>query len=158
MDIQVREKVIQYIRSGNMEMAYLTVEADLSNNDPEALFIYAMFITHSSESAEEYDARCVKYLLKSASKEFPEAMYHLGIKYAIGEGVSQDKVRAAEFFRKAADLDVVAAKVSHGLNLYYGINGVEKDVASAVETMQAAAKEGEEAARHYLEKWGVDVT
>jgi len=54
--------------------------------------------------------------LEQAEAGDAEAQYSLGVMYAYGEGVPRDKTEAVKWYRKAADRNRVAAKVSDDLN------------------------------------------
>ena len=66
--------------------------------------------------------------------------------YANGEGVPQDKVRAVEFFTKAAEQGITLAQCTLGY-MYECGEGVPQDVARAVELFTKAAVQGDSSAQ-----------
>jgi TPR repeat protein len=73
----------------------------------------------------------------------------LGEKYATGDGVAQNLVKAAKWFEKAALLGHPQAQYNLGI-LYIKGEGVAKDFAKAAEWLQKAARQGYEEAQHAL--------
>ncbi|MFQ9858028.1 MAG: tetratricopeptide repeat protein [Ruminococcus callidus] len=53
-------------------------------------------------AALSYNEAAVKWYTKAAEQECPEAQYELGKCYETGDGVGEDKAKAAELYRKAA--------------------------------------------------------
>jgi len=71
----------------------------------------------------------------------PEALLKLGRTYLEGLGVTKDDAKAAEYFRKAADMG--NAKAENNLGLMYAIGqGVKKDSDAALKWLRAAATQG----------------
>ena len=79
----------------------------------------------------------------------PHLLFAMGAKYAIGEGVPEDKVEAAKWFRKAAEQG--HADAQHILAVMYGTGeGVPIDNAEAVKWYRMAAEQGDAAAQNNL--------
>ena len=79
------------------------------------------------------------------------AMNSLGEKYDFGQlGLQQDKSRAAELYREAANLGSVEAHTNLGFFYSNGKGGVEKDETKAVYHFEIAAKAGHSKARFNL--------
>ncbi|HSI16020.1 MAG TPA: tetratricopeptide repeat protein [Chthoniobacter sp.] len=71
----------------------------------------------------------------------PEALLQLGRTYLEGLGVTKDDAKAAEYFRKAADMG--NAKAENNLGLMYATGqGVKKDSDEALKWLRAAATRG----------------
>ena len=79
--------------------------------------------------------------LKSAERGNADAQYCLGNRYYIGEGVPQDYVGAAKWFRKAADQGHGKAQFSLGEMYNYG-DGVSPDNVEAAKWYRLAAEQG----------------
>ncbi len=56
------------------------------------------------------------------------ALFELGGCYNEGELVSVDKAKAAQLFKRAAELKRAASQYTHAIDLLYGANGIQKDV------------------------------
>jgi len=62
--------------------------------------------------------------------------------------------RAAKLFKLAALAGDESAQLSYGLDLYYGSNGIEKDIELGLEYIRLSASSGIEAAREVLIEFG----
>lgn len=79
----------------------------------------------------------------------PKAMFEIGSRYAEGRGVKHDMARAAEWYKRAADLGYAPAQYRIGNFHEKGI-GVERDIAVAKTWYEKAAKQGNASAMHNL--------
>ena len=70
--------------------------------------------------------------------------------YESGHGVSQDHVRAVEWYRKAANQGYARAQFNLGA-MYLNGDGVAKDDRLAVKFIRKAAKQGEKCAQDFLD-------
>eukprot|EP00729_Bicosta_minor_P032612 gene32612-biopygen19391 len=78
---------------------------------------------------------------RSPGRHTPVAQNNLGHMYRKGEGVKQDHVEAAKWFRKSAEAGNAAAQCN--LGVMYGIGkGVEQDFSKAVRWIQLAGAQG----------------
>ena len=73
-----------------------------------------------------------------------EAQYNLGVMYNIGDGVPEDKLEAAKWFRKAAEQGLAVAQAALGLQL------LAKDKPEAVKWFRKAAEQGSSSAQFHL--------
>jgi TPR repeat protein len=71
--------------------------------------VLAAFLALVSAKAEE-QAFTVQTAQAAAEKGDPKAEYFLGRQYAKGNGVPKDDMKAADYFRKAADQGLAAAQ------------------------------------------------
>ena len=130
---------------------------------PEPTSLHLDFIRASEEEAEARSsaqckqleamaaaqAECQKALheaeeaqRKRATNEGnAEAMFNLGLLYANGQGVTQDYVRAREWYEKAAEKGFPSAMGNLGV-LYHNGQGVAQDYARAREWYEKAAEKG----------------
>jgi TPR repeat protein len=130
---------------------------------PEPTSLHLDFIRASEEEAEARSsaqrkqleamaaaqAECQKALheaeeaqRKRATNEGnAEAMFNLGLLYANGQGVTQDYVRAREWYEKAAEKGFPSAMGNLGV-LYHNGQGVAQDYVRAREWYEKAADEG----------------
>lgn len=79
------------------------------------------------------------------------ALYLLGICYYYGDGVNQDRAKAAELYKAAALLDHGGAACELGI-CYIDGDGVERDVEEGMNWLRVAADFGSSAAMEKLEK------
>ena len=77
------------------------------------------------------------------------AQYLLGLAYANGEGVPEDKAEAVKWFRLAAAQGDELAQASLGSAYYLGI-GVAEDKAEAVKWYRLAAAQGDAIAQYFV--------
>eukprot|EP00729_Bicosta_minor_P032465 gene32465-biopygen20867 len=86
---------------------------------------------------------------RSPGRHTPVAQNILGDMYESGEGVKQDHVEAAKWFRKAAEAGYAAAQ--YNLGLMYGTGkGVEQDHVEAVKWFRKSAEAGHAMAQNNL--------
>jgi len=78
-----------------------------------------------------------------------ESQFKLGLKYANGEGISQDDAMAVYWYRKAAEQSNLDAQAHLGL-MYYSGRGVVKDDRQAAQWFRKAAEQGHAAAQFSL--------
>lgn len=74
----------------------------------------------------------------------------LGLKYFSGEGVPRDYARAANCFRKAAELGEAIAQCNLGVMYYEGL-GVERDYALSHMWLSLAEERGDAVSAEYRE-------
>lgn len=113
---------------------------------PAALFLSAHFSIAGTETELEFDARRLRILQQLTDLGYAPAVYELGICYEIGDLVQQDRRAAAALHKRAAELGDSKAKLSHGLNLYYGSNGVEENPLLGLAFIRQAVDENVEGA------------
>lgn len=77
------------------------------------------------------------------------AQFNMGIMYAQGHGVKQDKTQAVAWFRKAAEQELVQAQAVMG-TIYARGMGVEQDNAEAVRWYLRAAEQNDPGSQHDL--------
>ncbi len=110
----------------------------ISQENPEALFLAAEF-SRPRESEKDYERRYVEYIQRAAARDYPPALHALGTFYDLGDAVPVipiDKKRAAQIFKRGADLKHACCQYSHALDLLYGANGIEKDVPVGLALLQ----------------------
>jgi TPR repeat protein len=86
---------------------------------------------------------------KSAEQGNAGAQCHLGVMYAIGDGVLKDSTEAAKWFRKSAERGNATAQGSLGSAYYVG-NGVIKDIVQAHAWYNNASANGDERVRELM--------
>lgn len=79
----------------------------------------------------------------------PRSLFELGVMYWKGNGVPQDYVKAAEYYRKAAELGHAEAQYSLG-TLYKGGAGVPRNYVEAAKWYRMAAEQGLKEAQFHL--------
>ena len=85
----------------------------VEKDDKEARRWYEAAATQGNATAQymtgrlymelSYNEAAVKWYTKAAEQECPEAQYELGKCYETGDGVDEDKAKAVELYRKAAE-------------------------------------------------------
>lgn len=118
----------------------------IDRKNPAALFLYAHLSISGTETEEEYDARRLGILRSLNDLGYAPGIYEFGICYEIGDLVERDHLFASALYKRAAELGYPKAKLSYGLDLYYGSNGIKKDEALGLEFIKQAAAENVEGA------------
>lgn len=105
----------------------------------------------------ERDEKSIEWLLKAADQGHARARYELAMNYAIGlRGLAEDKEKAAEWFRKAAESYLKAAEQGDAnaqfqLAEMYSVGwGVPKDSNKVFEWYLKAAEQGHADAQFQL--------
>lgn len=107
-------------------------EVFIDNSDGFSVTVDGVSLVAESELAE---------LMARADAGDAVAQLNLGVAYAYGEGVAEDPVRAAQYFRLAAEQGVPEAQSNLAYALYNG-DGVENDDAEAMHWAGLAADQG----------------
>jgi TPR repeat protein len=95
-------------------------------------------------------AAALKELQPEAEKNDAAALYVLGKMHSAGLGVPADTTKAAEFFKRGAELGDAASQNDYGAALAL-CEGVEQNVPEAVKWLMIAARQGHEKARRYID-------
>lgn len=98
----------------------------------------ALFITQHDQSSHHSGNLTTLEQLRDKADTDPKAQYQLGWSYDHGDGVEQDYVQAAEWYRKAANAGHPRAQNELG-GLYENGHGVEQDYEQAMEWYRKAA-------------------
>jgi len=91
----------------------------------------------------------VRQLALAAEQGHANAQFSLGSMYMDGHGVSQDHVRAVEWFRKSANQGYADAQFNLGV-MYQNDHGVSQDHVRAVEWYRKSANQGHADAQYNL--------
>lgn len=87
---------------------------------------------------------------ESSELGYAPAMYALAVCHEMGELIEENKEAAAKLFKKSAEAGYPKAKISHGLNLYYGSNGIKMNKEQALNFLEDAQKDGIEGVNELL--------
>lgn len=110
----------------------------IGQGNPEAIFLAAGF-SRGRESEDQYERRYLEYIQRAAVAEYPPALYVLGVFYDTGDAVPvipRDKIKAAEIFKRGAELKHAQCQYFHAAGLLYGGNGIEKDIPAGLAVLQ----------------------
>jgi TPR repeat protein len=88
--------------------AYSNFDAASRRSSSEAGYALALCNLHGRGTAKNESSAF--YLMRSAARKFPEAMYNLAILYRDGIGTEKDPVKAKEWMKKAAECGVQQAR------------------------------------------------
>ena len=78
-----------------------------------------------------------------------EVQYHLGLKFASGEGAALDYAQAVEWYRKAAEQNHFLAQCNLGMMYAHG-QGVARDTVQSRMWLGKAAQQGDAGAQFHL--------
>lgn len=118
----------------------------IEKNDPSALFLYAHFSISSSETEVEFDERRIGILRFLNDIGYAPGIYELGVCYEVGDLVERDQILSSALYKKAAEFGYSKAKLSYGLDLYYGSNGIKKNEALGLDFIKQAVDDNVEGA------------
>jgi TPR repeat protein len=79
---------------------------------------------------------------RAAAQDHPESLRMLGYLLAERKGVPQDEARAADLYRRAAELGDVFAQYNLAAMIGQGLGGLERDVSQAIKWFRRAADGG----------------
>jgi len=117
---------------------------------PEAAYLLSRF-AQTKESEQHFELRRSWLLHQAASWGNPEAQYTLGVAHERGDGVIKSATIASAYFQHAAERGHVRAKLSHGLDLVHGTNGIARNRLRGIEYLKAAQSAGVEGADEALQ-------
>ena len=140
---------------GKFREAYEVLRPLLDRSVPEAIFLYSTFSVADVESETEFERRSLDLLTRAADLGYAPALYALGVCYEVGDLVESDPSFAAALLRSAAEKGYPKADFRHGLNVYYGSNGMPRDEKSGLALIRVAAKAGVQNAEDFLKDQGL---
>ena len=119
---------------------------------PESLFELGLNYLRGNDSLGIYmnKEKGIALIRRSAEQGDAAAQSNLGNAYYTGEGVPQDYVQAAYWYRKAAEQGVALAQNNLGV-CYDNGEGVSQDYTQAVYWLRKAAEQGNADAQFLLE-------
>lgn len=115
----------------------------VDNGNADAMFQLAN-LHRNGWGVKQSDAEAVKLLEKAAEKDHGGALYNLGAYYS-----AHDKVKSAEYFRRAMAIGVPGAGIRFGYCCLLGF-GVKKDIARAKSAFKVDAMRGLSVAQNQL--------
>lgn len=113
----------------------------IRQGNPESLFLAAGF-SRPREPFEQHERRYIEYIQRAAAKEYPPALYVLGFYYDMGDAVPlipQDKKKAAQIFKRGAELKHAHCQNIYAIDLLYGAHGIEQNTPAGLVWLQASA-------------------
>lgn len=146
MKIKAEQKILQDAETaldtlGDSSVVYELIKPLLNKNNPAALFLYSTFSVVGMETEEEFETRRMDLLNKSAERGYLPAIYELAVCYDLGDMIEQDHTKAGNLYKQAAEAGYAKAKLSHGLNLFYGSHGMPNDKELGLSLIKQAANE-----------------
>lgn len=112
------------------------------------IMIAVLLVCSGCEFANEL-RQLTNSFIEEVTTNDAEAQYQLGLKYNKGEGVSEDDVKAVNWYRKAANQGHAKAQFKLGA-MYVNGEGVPEDDAEAVRWFRKAAEQGHALAQYSL--------
>ncbi len=134
------------IESSQYTKAYEMLQPLAEKNDDSALLLLSSF-SLPNESTEDFEARSLKFIEQSAELGNKDALYTIGVYYESGLYYKIDMKKSSEYFKKSALLGHSRAKLSYGLDLFYGSNGINMDKKLGLIFVEQASNEGVESAK-----------
>ena len=95
--------------------------------------------------------KAIKLTRPLAEQGIMEAQFNMGTFYAMGQGVTQDAIKAREWYEKAAQQGDVESQYQLGILYHDGI-GISPDYQKAQEWYEKAAAQGSAKAQYHLGK------
>lgn len=115
----------------------------------DAVYLYSRF-GMPGETDSQFEIRRLWLLHQAASLKHAEALYVLGVKHDCGEGAVLSPEIASAYFRLAAEAGHLRAKLSCGLDLFFGKNGLVMNKALGLQYVRQAAHGGVDGAQEAL--------
>lgn len=144
-DITDTESVIReaerLLDEGDPQVARSILAPYVAQRVSAALFLYSS-VSAPGEGIEAFERRSFEMLSEAAELGHVPAITALAKSFDTGDRVEQDCQRAAILFEQAAACGHPQAKLYHGLNLFYGSNGIRADLKEAIRLLQEAEAEG----------------
>jgi len=118
------------------------LEPLIKQENPEALYLAAN-ISRPRETSEQFKRRHLDFIKRSAAAEYPPALYTLGFYYDMGDAaptIPHDQRKAAQIFKRGAELKHAHCQSLHATALFYGAHGIEKDVDAGLAYLRESAE------------------
>ena len=132
----------ELIENGDLREAKLLLQPLIAKKIPEAIFLGSKFYIAGEESVDDFEKRSIDMLAEAADLGHAAATYALAVCYALGDVVEQNPEYAAMLFKKSAEAGYSKAKLSYGLDLIYGSNGIGEDQTLGMSFIKQAAEDG----------------
>lgn len=149
---KIIEQARNMIEIGECGEAYKLLSPLLVKKIPEALFLYSTFSISGTETDAQFEKRSAYLLQTAAEAGYAPAIYALAVCYDNGDLVDADEEKAAFLYKRAAESGHAKAKLYHGLNLFYGSNGMPEDKHQGLILIKEAAADHVESAIEFLEQ------
>jgi TPR repeat protein/Tfp pilus assembly protein PilF len=125
----------------NLDEADLLYERSATAGCPQGYLGHAMALARKG-GGEAVQREVVRHLHKAAEGELPTALYLLGVVNEHGVGVARDRIKASEFYRRAAQKGHRSGQLHWGLALMHGI-GVDANPSEGETWLRRAALAGD---------------
>ena len=162
-----KEAALQNYPDAQADLAYCLLNGDGCEKDPREAFIWAARAANNSASsayvalgiiyenglvgAANLDSAFAAYYM-GAKLRNADAMFNVGVYYLTGKGsVTEDKAKAIEYFKEAAEFGHPNACFNLGMMYYYG-DGVDKSSYAAFSYLLHAQECGHPGAREFINK------
>ncbi|MHA6896860.1 hypothetical protein ACQUJT_22685 [Ralstonia pseudosolanacearum] len=142
----------QLLDDGDARKAYQLLVPLLAEGVPAAEFLYSRFSFSDVESVDQFEARSIRLLRSASAAGYAPALYALAVHYDMGDMVNRDPCEASRLFRAAAEAGHPAAMLAHGLDVFHGSNGTEKNQERGLLLVGRAVDEGVEGAQEEFER------
>ncbi|MDO3618087.1 hypothetical protein Q3O97_19780 [Ralstonia pseudosolanacearum] len=146
------EQAWQLVDNGDIRKAYELLAPLLAEGVPAAEFLYSRFSFSDVESIDQFEARSIRLLRSASAAGYAPALHALAVHYDMGDMVNRDPCEASRLFRAAAEAGHPKAMLAHGLDLFYGSNGMVKNEERGLFLVGRAADEGVEGAQEVFER------
>lgn len=151
MNLDEINKANKLYNDDSLEELYGFIRLMIGAGDPHAMYFYSKFsLEEWGESDKEYDERYFSCLRKAAEGGVAGAMYRLSTLYSVGDIVELDNEKANRYLESALKLGYGPAKLTLGINLFYGSNGYRKDLDRAAMLIAEAENDNVEGASEFL--------
>ncbi|MBM4297750.1 MAG: sel1 repeat family protein [Deltaproteobacteria bacterium] len=138
---RVRNSARACIKKDRFNQLHRILKPLIKKGNPEALYLAAGF-SRPMETFEEYERRYVDYIQRAAAKEYPPALYVLGFYYDMGDAapvIPQDKIKAAQMFKRGAELKHAHCQHPHAEALLWGAPGINIDIPTGLAFLRDSA-------------------
>ncbi|MFZ6653854.1 hypothetical protein [Undibacterium sp. TJN19] len=138
------------IENGKFQRARKLLSTLVGAQQPEALYMAAHFSACEDESTQQFEQRHKQQLQIAADGGYAPALYLMGVYHEVGDYYQRDLLKAAQLFRQAANAGHPEAWLDHGINMFYGSNGITENAIAGLAMIHLAADAGVDRATDFL--------
>jgi TPR repeat protein len=149
-------KALHKFDEGYSELGHEICE-DLKNKTSLAIVISSLF-SRDNESETAFEERHILELNKAAEQKNSLALYSLAVYYDQGAILEENKSKAQDYYRRAANAGSNLAKHIYGIMLYYGTDTLEPDKDEGIKLLISSASNGVDDAKTFLSSIGINTT
>lgn len=148
-ETEVLQKALNLFDENKQDLGHSLLEKLIKEEHSLALVLSSMF-SMKNETEEEFYVRHINFLNIAAVKKNSLALYSLGVYFDKGEFVEENRHKAFEYFKEAAELGMPSSKLIYGIMLFYGTGGAKQNEKEGLLLIKSAADSNVDEAMDFL--------